>query len=53
MALVRCKECGQQMSSSASKCPHCGKTVTQPLNVIGGIILGVLLLGALATFVGC
>jgi len=25
MALIKCKECGQQMSSSAKVCPHCGK----------------------------
>jgi hypothetical protein len=25
MALIKCKECGQQMSSSAKACPHCGK----------------------------
>lgn len=25
MALIKCKECGQPMSSSARVCPHCGK----------------------------
>ncbi len=25
MALTKCKECGSQISSSASVCPHCGK----------------------------
>jgi hypothetical protein len=25
MALIKCGECGQQMSSSAKVCPHCGK----------------------------
>jgi hypothetical protein len=24
MALVRCRECGQPVGSSAAKCPHCG-----------------------------
>jgi hypothetical protein len=24
MALVKCDECGESVSSSASKCPHCG-----------------------------
>ena len=24
MVLIRCLECGKQMSDSASKCPHCG-----------------------------
>ena len=25
MALINCKECGKEMSSSASACPSCGK----------------------------
>lgn len=25
MALVKCKECGNQISTDADKCPHCGK----------------------------
>lgn len=28
MALIKCKECGQQMSSGAKACPHCGKRRT-------------------------
>lgn len=24
MALVKCKECGKEMSDHAGKCPHCG-----------------------------
>jgi hypothetical protein len=24
MALIKCKDCGKEISSSASKCPHCG-----------------------------
>ena len=27
MALINCKECGQQISDSASVCPHCGAPV--------------------------
>jgi hypothetical protein len=30
MGLVKCVECAQQVSSSASKCPHCGKRRTTP-----------------------
>lgn len=26
MALVKCKECGKEISSQARKCPHCGKS---------------------------
>jgi len=29
MALINCKECGNQVSSKAEKCPHCGATVTR------------------------
>jgi len=25
MALIKCKECGKEVSSEARKCPHCGK----------------------------
>ena len=24
MALIKCKECGGEISSSAKNCPHCG-----------------------------
>ena len=24
--LIKCKECGRQVSSSAESCPHCGNT---------------------------
>ena len=24
MALIKCKECGEQISSTAKACPHCG-----------------------------
>lgn len=29
MALINCKECGQQISDSASVCPHCGAPVVK------------------------
>lgn len=29
MALINCKECGQQISDSASFCPHCGAPVSK------------------------
>lgn len=31
MALVKCKECGQDVSSDAKACPHCGKKQAQSL----------------------
>jgi hypothetical protein len=29
MALIKCKECGNEVSSKAEKCPHCGVTVKE------------------------
>lgn len=31
MALTTCKDCGHEISSSASACPHCGRPVQKPL----------------------
>lgn len=39
MSLKKCKECGQQISSEAKKCPHCGKPQSQSGAIIGGIVL--------------
>lgn len=30
MALVKCKECGEKISSSVKSCPHCGKKRNSP-----------------------
>lgn len=40
--LVRCKECGGQVSNDAKACPHCGAVCQRRLSV-GRIILGVLI----------
>lgn len=37
MALTTCKECGGQVSSSARKCPHCGKRRTTLVTKIVGL----------------
>ena len=34
MALKKCKECGEEISSSASKCPKCGKKMHRAKEVI-------------------
>jgi len=39
MSLKKCKECGQQISSEAKKCPHCGKPQSQSGAIIGGVVL--------------
>jgi hypothetical protein len=38
VSLTKCKECGQQISSKAEKCPHCGKPHSQSGTIIGGIV---------------
>lgn len=38
MSLKKCKECGQQISSEAEKCPHCGKPQSRSGAIIGGIV---------------
>lgn len=30
MALIDCSECGKEISSNASACPHCGNPMTKP-----------------------
>ena len=41
MSLIKCKECGKEISQSATKCPNCGKQLEQSP---GKIVLGVILL---------
>ena len=49
MALIKCKECGQQVSTDAKTCPHCGtRSVTSSkLSMLLGILV---LLGIIANF---
>jgi len=34
MVLVKCQECGKEISSNAQACPHCGNPIRQPQPVI-------------------
>lgn len=43
MALIACKECKQQVSDSAGRCPSCGAKVRKPLSAIHWI--GIIFLG--------
>lgn len=53
MALKPCRECGQEVSTEAKKCPHCG--VSDPTGAIArrakntgcGCLLAVLIMGAI------
>jgi|GEM_PF-3440647 len=46
MALRKCKECGNPVSSKANKCPHCGRPVKKGgcLRVLALIILAIMIL---------
>ncbi|HCI3908997.1 TPA: zinc-ribbon domain-containing protein, partial [Pseudomonas aeruginosa] len=35
MALIKCKECGAQVSNKAKACPSCGAKVPKSVGVIG------------------
>lgn len=35
MALIKCKECGKEVSEKAEKCPHCGVTICPPKKKTG------------------
>lgn len=46
MALIKCRECGKEISSDAKACPHCG---AKPKTGIGcGPVLGIILVGFIA-----
>lgn len=49
MALKYCKECGAEVSSSAKKCPKCGKDRTHP--VLRGVLLAILIIGIIGAAV--
>lgn len=47
MALITCTECGKRISSSASACPHCGKSranVWSWFNRTAGNVLTILII---------
>ena len=50
MALIRCKECGTEISSSAKNCPNCGKKIKHTGLIIFLVLLVIILgIGAGAT----
>ena len=52
MAMTKCKECGEKVSTSAKKCPHCGVDYpgTSAGDVIGGLVVLALIVGAVWWF---
>ena len=47
MALIKCRDCGHDVSSSAVKCEHCGKLVVtsgaRTVWIIAALLLAVLM----------
>lgn len=62
MALIKCPECGQQVSDRAKKCPHCGYVLTTPTSnstkrnrnkrwiIIAVLVLILIIVGVASTF---
>ena len=48
MAIINCKECGQEVSSNAEKCPKCGNPINEKSKE--GCFLQTLNMGCLITF---
>ena len=60
MALVKCKDCGKDISRSASKCPNCGADMKTASNFFiglvflgGALVLSLLFGGLLSSPTGC
>ena len=46
MALVKCKECKAEISSTVTKCPQCGVKIKKPIGAGTGILLVAIVAGA-------
>lgn len=46
MAMIKCKECRQLISSKASNCPHCGAPNKAPTSLFTWLVLGVVVVVA-------
>ncbi len=51
MALIKCHECGREMSSGARSCPHCGAKPRAPKKATSKLLLGLLALTVVGTVV--
>jgi zinc-ribbon domain len=48
MALVKCKECGEQVSTTAQSCPKCGAKPPKKTSLAALVVLGVIVIGVFA-----
>lgn len=49
MALIKCPECGKEISDNARKCPNCGnpmyvKKKHSPLGIVSAVMCGISIL---------
>lgn len=47
MSLVKCKECGGQLSTTATSCPHCGAKTPKRRGLVSWLILGIIGVGVI------
>src|SRR5438128_1059418 len=52
MALVKCKECGEQISKKAAACPKCGAPAKKKTSAFTWLVTILLLLGVVGYFSG-
>jgi len=52
MSLIKCHECGNEVSTEAAKCPKCGAKVKKPTSLVTKLLLGVMGLGIVAAMLG-
>lgn len=52
MALINCKECGNQVSTQAKNCPTCGAKMPKQTSVITWIIVGIIGVVVMANIFG-
>lgn len=52
MAMIKCKECRNEISSAAKSCPHCGKaSIAHQINKsAGNVVLIFIMIGIIGVF---
>ncbi len=49
MSLIKCKECGKEISDRADKCPHCGAKPSSGSGCLPALIIGIIVIGAISS----
>lgn len=52
MSLIKCKECGKEVSNKAKTCPGCGAEIKNGLSavqIVGGVFFGLIAIGFIAS----